>query len=142
MLKRPACVIHDVGRDPKLAALAQQTRDLNQIFRADEAALVMPHLWPWVGKQEIECAETSVWQSRQYFARVAHVQTYVRHLLIDDLSNELRGAVDERLAADEAPIGMQLRLRGEMLAAAKANLERKRRRLRKQGAKIDRSLSG
>src|SRR5262249_40310296 len=78
-------------------------------------------------------------QARNDLARIAGMQPDVLDLLLDDLADELCRAVDERLAADEAPIGMCPRLRRKMLAAAEADLEGELLRLRKNRREIERA---
>ena len=56
-------------------------------------------------------------------ARVARAQPDIVEALLVDRRQQLGDAVDERLAADEADIGILARLRDQMLAAAEADLE-------------------
>jgi hypothetical protein len=66
----------------------------------------------------------------------------MRAVVAADVHQRLRDAVDERLAADEAVIGQHVGARGEMLAAAEADLEVQRAGHAEQALGGDRASSG
>src|SRR5215212_1114544 len=137
----PAGIIVDVGRKPQLAAGPQDAGEGGERVVGEEAALALPPLRPGIGVEQVDDIERRLGEARQERERVAVPEADVRQALALDRRQELRHAVDEGLAADEPRLRPGARLGGEMLAAAKADLEDDRRPVRKwseQRLRLDR----
>src|SRR6185369_7222172 len=92
------------------------------------------------GKEDEATPDRRRRQTRQEEAGVVGMEPDVGELLLLDLREQRGEAVEEGLAADEADPRMTLRLPGQMLAAAEADLEPAlSRRRREQLARIERA---
>src|SRR5215218_2793639 len=123
----PAGVIVDVGRKPQLAAGPQDAGEGGERVVGEEAALPLAPFRPGIGVEQVHDVERRLGEARQQRGSIAVPEADVRQAVALDRRQELRHAVDEGLAADEARLRAGARLGGEMLAAAEADLEDDRR---------------
>ena len=121
--QRPAGVIVDVGGVTDLGPLPHHAGELANQLLVDDSPLVLPALRPGVGIEDVDPRQGSVGQSGDQRLRFAAADAQVREAAFVDRGAELGDAVDEGLAADEADIRVFSRARGDVLAAAEADLE-------------------
>ncbi len=76
-----------------------------------------------VGVEKIDACQGGGWQPGEDVSRVTMMQADVGEALCVDRRQCLRHAVDEWLDADEAAIGIKLRLRDEVFGTAEADFE-------------------
>ena len=76
--------------------------------------------------KQIEEAQRAVGHALQHLERIAAPQADIGEMLVADMGERGRDAVEERLGADEAMIGKHVGAVGEMLARAEADLEMQR----------------
>jgi len=125
MHERPLRIIGMVGGDPQLAARPQGAGNFAECPRLDEATLVVAEFRPGIRKEDKHHRKTGIGQSLEDVTRIIGMHTHIRQPLGPDLRQELGNPVLERLAANEAGLRMQPRLRGKMFAPAETNLESK-----------------
>ena len=89
----------------------------------DQPPLDVPLLRPGVGKEDEDPLERRVRQVPQQLTGILGAETDVGEAAFLDRRQRLDDAVLEYLAADEADIGIGIRLPDEVLAAAKADLQ-------------------
>ena len=82
--------------------------------------------------EQIEEAQRPVGNALKHVQRIAAPQADVGEMLVADVAERRRDAVEERLGADEAVIGEHVGAVGEMLARAEADLEMERAILAEQ----------
>jgi len=121
--ERPLGVVRPVSRKAKLATRRDHACERRHIFVRHETALPMPPLRPRIGIQQIDARERMRRQPGEQLDCIAVMQANVGEAEFIDRDQRLGHAVDEWLAADEAGARMRLRLRDQVLGAAKANLE-------------------
>ena len=83
----------------------------------------MARLRPRVGEEDESAIDRSVGEGGDKIARIATAQADVGKALLVDRGEEFGDAVDKGFGADEGRLGMAGSLSGEMLPAAKADLE-------------------
>ena len=91
--------------------------------------------------QQIEEAQGRIGQAPQHVERVIAMDPDIGEVPVADVAERGGDAVDERLAADEAMVGKQVRARGEMLARAEADLEVERALVAEQSLRTDLAVS-
>lgn len=123
MFERPGGVIGPIGGEAEFGAGLHDARQLTQKFRLDQAALVVARLRPGIGEKNIDEIKRRIGQTRDHIARVALVQTDVLRAALLDVAQARGNAVQERLDADEAAVGMSGGLGDQVLAAAEADFE-------------------
>ena len=130
--QRPVEIGRIVGREAELAARLELGGE--QVDRAvvDHPPLGVARLGPRVGVEQIEEAQRAVGHALQHLERIAAPQADIGEMLVADMAERGRDAVEERLGADEAVVGQHVGAVGEMLARAEADLEMKRAILAEQ----------
>src|SRR5690606_2069305 len=96
----------NVGREAEYPAISQDTREPVQVDRADEAPLPVTLLLPRVRVEEVDTCKRPFRQPVKQPCSVVIVEPQVRAWDLIDLGDELCHAVDERLDADEAGVGI------------------------------------
>jgi len=122
-LQNCACILPDIRGDAELTARPQDAGKLGDRFARNEPALVMPFLGPWIGKQNEGAIHAGLGQQAQERPAVVGVDPDIGQAFGVDGAQHLDDAVLERLAADQADIGVMSRLPDQVLAAAEANLQ-------------------
>ena len=143
MTERPSEIALIVRRKPQLGAVPERAREGIERRRTDDAATMMTQFRPWVRKKHEQASDGGFRQARDDDPCVALQDADVREIAIDDMAKQARDAVQERLDADEAGVGICRRLPRQMLAAAKTDLEPKIRLGRvEQRPGIERPIPG
>jgi hypothetical protein len=123
MLEYPRFVARIVGRDAQLRAVRHNAREQRECCRCNDPSLVMARLAPGIWKQDEDTIDRGLGQGRKQQPRIVAKQADIAETHLIDLTQQPGNAIDKRLAADKADVGVRLRLPGEMFAGAKANFE-------------------
>ncbi len=122
-LQHPAQIVDVVGGEAQFRAVLHDPGKLVQRLGRNQAALVVTLFAPGIGKQDEDPGQASVGKLLQQLPAVFGQEADIRKPGFIDGREETRDPVLEDLAADQADGGMGLRLGGEMLAAAIADLQ-------------------
>ena len=135
--QRPVEIGRIVGGQAEFAAGLELGRE--QVDRAviDHPPLGVARLGPRVGVEQIEEAQRAVGHALEHFERIAAPQPDIGEMLVADVAERGRDAVEERLGADEAVVGQHVGALGEMLAGAEADLEMERAVVAEQALRGD-----
>ena len=90
---------------------------------------MVPRLGPRIGKQDEGARDRALGQPVDQQPGVVAEHADVGEAVALDVAEQLDDAVHERLAADQADVGVAARLPGEVLAAAEADLQPNRAHL-------------
>lgn len=129
-----------ISGDPQLSAGFQDTRDIIKRPQLDEPPLVVAELWPGIRKKHENHRQAGIGQSLEDLTRIIRTNPHIRQPMFTHPRQQLGDAVLERLAADEAGVGMNFRLRRQVLATAEPDLERIVRHAGEQGIEVDGSV--
>jgi hypothetical protein len=121
--QRPVEIGRVVGCEAELAARLELGGEEVDRTVIDHPPLGVPRLRPGVGMEQIEEAERLVGDTAQYLKRIALPQANIRKVLVADVAERDRDAVDERFAADEAMVRQHVGAIRKMLARTEADLE-------------------
>jgi hypothetical protein len=126
VLDHPADIARIVGGEAQLAAIDHRRGEEIERCRRDDAALVVAQLRPGIGKEDEDAGQYRLGQRRQEQPRIVYEEPDIADVLPLDVGKQLDDAVLEDLAADKALARRRRGLRRQMLAGAKADLERDR----------------
>src|SRR5947199_7718729 len=116
MRQRPGAVILDVADETKFAVFYENARHCGDARVLHEAPLPVPPLRPGIGMDQIDPRQRMWWQPRQQLSGIAGEEPDVADVMGLDLCQDLRHAVDVRLATDEADFGEGARFRDQVFA--------------------------
>src|SRR5262245_61539118 len=119
----PRRVVGNVGCEMHLTARPQHPCQGAYGVVLNDAALPVTALGPRIGIKDINTGQRIIGEPVQQLDRIAEMKSDVANIAIFDCRQHLGHAVDERFAADEAGAWTRKRLRGQVLAAAKADFE-------------------
>src|SRR5215475_15879010 len=122
-LQRPGRVVCNVGRKVNVTARAHHAREHRDGLVADDPALPMSPLGPWVRIEDIGARDRAIRQPIQQFGCVAKMQANVADVMGLDGGQHLGHPVDERLATDEPDVRVRECLRREMFTTAETDFE-------------------
>ncbi len=118
-------IIRVIGRHPQLTTSPENTGDNLKRTRLDEAALMVPELWPRIREKHKDPRQAGIWQSPQNAQRVIHMNTDIGHTAGTHLRKQLCDTIFEGLASNKTGRGVQPRLLHKMLTPTKPHLEGK-----------------
>lgn len=126
----PALKQHPVNHDRMIAGQPQRgaarkspTKQVER-RRPYQAAIAMPPLWPRIGEEDKAPVDTSRGQRAEYETRIVWENPNIGQAAGLDLRKQRGHPVDKRVAAEKTDLRVGTRLRHQMLAGAKSNLQR------------------
>jgi hypothetical protein len=122
-MEDPRFIAGIIGRDAELRAIGENTRQQRERCRRNDPALVMTGLAPGIGKQDEGTVDRGFGQGCEQQPRIVLKQPDIPKAGLIDLAQQPGDAIDKRLAADKASIGMRRRLPRKMLTGAETNFE-------------------
>src|SRR5215472_3544807 len=120
-LQRPGGIVGDVGSEAEFAARPQYAGEPHQHFVLNEAAFPVPAFRPWVRMDQVDPRQRMLRKPADEICGIVEMQADVAQVFAFDSGEPLGHAVDERLDADEALVGLALRLRRQVFAAAESD---------------------
>jgi len=123
MRQRPRAIFADIADEAEFPFSLEDARHGCDGSILYEAPLPVPPFRPWVGMDQIDPGQRLLGRPRQQFAGIAREQPDIADVMGLDLRQDLRHAVDVRLAADEAGIWKGTGFGDQMLAAPKSDFE-------------------
>lgn len=112
-----------IGCDAKLAARSQRAGNQLERLRRAESSFLVPSLGPRIGKEQEDARERTGRQGPQQQSRIIEQNADIPLPSCFEQKEQVRDAVDERLATEKADIRMKRSLGRQVLAAAEADFE-------------------
>jgi hypothetical protein len=123
ILEHDAQVFHVVGGKPQLALVGQDTGQGIEHRGRDQTAFVMTLLGPGIGEENEDPLHRGFGERLHQDTRIVHEKPHIDETALPHLGQQLRNAVLEDFAADNAAERLASGLRRQMLAAAESKLE-------------------
>lgn len=123
--KHPGQIALVIGRVAKFGPVLERSRERIECRRPDDPASMMAQFGPRIGKEDEQATERGRRQTGNHVSRIALQNSDIGQALIGNVAQRARDAIEKRLDADEADIGMGSGLPSQVFAAAKADLEPK-----------------
>lgn len=123
--KHPSQIALVIGRVAKFGPVLEHARESIERRGPDDPATMMAQFGPRIGKEDEQATNRRRRQTSDYISRVALQNSDIGQSLIGDVAQRARDAIEKRLDADEADIGIGPGLPSQVFAAAKADLEPK-----------------
>ena len=125
-----------IASEAQFGAVTHHPREQIEVLAVNKAAPVMPGFWPWIWKEQKNPIEHRRRKQRQQGPHIFVKNADVGEARFFDKPRQGGDAIAKRFAAEKPDVRMGRRLRGQVFAGAKTDLEPNRRAGRKQSCRI------